>query len=94
MEVVRLQQEESLQQREQLVREMEVANQLTQRDQNEAEVQREALKLDLQEQVGFYSVIVIHLFSFFSLVEMNFIGLFSFFLFQKWFLFTTHIICC
>ncbi|KAL5016433.1 hypothetical protein ScPMuIL_006022 [Solemya velum] len=51
MEVVRLQQEESLQHREQLLREMEVANQLTQRDQKEAEAQKEALKLDLKEQM-------------------------------------------
>ncbi|OWF44310.1 Trichoplein keratin filament-binding protein [Mizuhopecten yessoensis] len=47
----REQQELSLKHREQLLREMEVANQMTHRDQKKAEAQKEALKMDLQEQM-------------------------------------------
>ncbi|KAK3611704.1 hypothetical protein CHS0354_034375 [Potamilus streckersoni] len=51
MEDVRQQQEESLRQREILLREIEIANQMTRREQEEAEQQKEALKLDLREQI-------------------------------------------
>lgn len=47
----REQQELSLKHREQLLREMEVANQMTHRDKKLAEAQKEAVKLDLQEQI-------------------------------------------
>ena len=43
---------ESLEHRELLVREMEIASQLTRRDQEEQEAAREAFKLNLEEQVG------------------------------------------
>ena len=52
MEEVRERQEESLRHREQLLREMEIANQLTRRDQEKAEAEKEELKLELLEQVG------------------------------------------
>ncbi|XP_041347757.1 trichoplein keratin filament-binding protein-like [Gigantopelta aegis] len=42
---------ESLEQREQLVREMDIANQLTRRDQEEQEAAKEVLKLNLKEQM-------------------------------------------
>ena len=51
MEEVRERQEESLRHREQLLREMEIANQLTKRDQEKAEAEKEELKLELIEQV-------------------------------------------
>lgn len=51
MEEVRERQEESLRHREQLLREMEIANQLTRRDQEKAEAEKEELKLELLEQV-------------------------------------------
>ncbi|XP_060076042.1 trichoplein keratin filament-binding protein-like [Ylistrum balloti] len=47
----REQQELSLKHREQLLREMEVANQMTHREQKQAEAQKEAFKLDLKEQM-------------------------------------------
>lgn len=50
MEEVRERQEESLRHREQLLREMEIANQLTKRDQEKAEAEKEELKLELIEQ--------------------------------------------
>lgn len=52
LEEVQREREESLRQREQLIQEMEVANQMTQRDLEKAEEQKEALKLDLKGQVG------------------------------------------
>lgn len=51
MEQNRLEQEESLKQRELLIREMEIAQQMTHREQQEAEAQKEALKLNLKEQL-------------------------------------------
>lgn len=57
LEEVQREREESLRQREQLIEEMEIANQLTQRDLERAEEQKEALKLDLKGQVSHvYSV--------------------------------------
>ena len=53
MEQNRIEQAESLKQREQLIREMEIAQQMTHREQQEAEAQKEALKLNLKEQVCF-----------------------------------------
>ncbi|XP_033747698.1 trichoplein keratin filament-binding protein-like [Pecten maximus] len=47
----REQQELSLKHREQLLREMEVANQMTHRDKQKAEAEKEAIKMDLQEQM-------------------------------------------
>lgn len=52
LEEVQREREESLRQREQLIQEMEIANQMTQRDLEKAEEQKEALKLDLKGQVG------------------------------------------
>jgi hypothetical protein len=57
MEEVRLRHEESIKQREQLLRELEIANQLTRRDQEKVEAEREQLKLDLKQQVSFCIVI-------------------------------------
>lgn len=48
---VKERQEESLRHREQLLRELEIANQLTQRDLQKAEEEKEQLKLDLKQQV-------------------------------------------
>lgn len=52
LEEVQREREESLRQREQLIEEMEIANQMTQRDLERAEEQKEALKLDLKGQVS------------------------------------------
>lgn len=51
MEQNRIDQEESLKQRELLIREMEIAQQMTHREKEETEAQKEALKLNLKEQV-------------------------------------------
>ncbi|XP_046575008.1 trichoplein keratin filament-binding protein-like isoform X2 [Haliotis rubra] len=51
MLVIQQREEEILEQREQLVREMEIASQLTRRDQEQQEAAREELKLNLAEQV-------------------------------------------
>lgn len=48
---VKERQEESLRHREQLLRELEIANQLTRRDMKKAEEEKEQLKLDLKQQV-------------------------------------------
>lgn len=52
-QLVKERQEESLRHREQLLRELEIANQLTQRDLKKAEEEKEQLKLDLRQQVNF-----------------------------------------
>ncbi|XP_053375365.1 trichoplein keratin filament-binding protein-like [Mercenaria mercenaria] len=51
MEAVRFRHEESIKQREQLLRELEIANQLTRRDQEKIEADREQLKHDLKQQL-------------------------------------------
>ncbi|XP_048753198.1 trichoplein keratin filament-binding protein-like isoform X2 [Ostrea edulis] len=51
LEEVQQEREESLRQREKLIAEMEIANQMTQRDLEKAEEQKEALKLDLEGQI-------------------------------------------
>ncbi|XP_061166307.1 trichoplein keratin filament-binding protein-like [Saccostrea echinata] len=51
LEEVQREREESLFQREKLIEEMEIANQMTQRDLEKAEEQKEALKLDLKGQI-------------------------------------------
>lgn len=58
MEEVRVRHEESIKQREQLLRELEIANQLTRRDQEKIEAEKEQLKLDLRQQVSCLSLIV------------------------------------
>jgi hypothetical protein len=57
LEEVQREREESLRQREKLIAEMEIANQMTQRDLEKAEEQKEALKLDLKGQVICFSYI-------------------------------------
>lgn len=51
LEEVRQQQQESLERREQLLNEIEIANQLTRREQEKVEAERKELKLNLEEQV-------------------------------------------
>ncbi|KAL4223980.1 hypothetical protein ACF0H5_017439 [Mactra antiquata] len=51
MEQVKLRHEESIKQREQLLRELEIANQLTRRDQEKIEAEKEQFKLDLKQQL-------------------------------------------
>jgi trichoplein keratin filament-binding protein len=53
LDEVRRRQQESLERREELVREMEIASQLTRREQEERQAEQEALKQDLEEQVFF-----------------------------------------
>ncbi|KAH3887553.1 trichoplein keratin filament-binding protein-like [Dreissena polymorpha] len=50
-EEIKARQEESLKHREQLVRELEIANQLTRRDFQKKEADKEQLKLDLKQQL-------------------------------------------
>ena len=51
MAAVKAQQEESLQRREQLLEELELANQMTRREEMEKEGQRTARKQELESQV-------------------------------------------
>ncbi|XP_064613180.1 trichoplein keratin filament-binding protein-like [Liolophura sinensis] len=51
MEDLRLQQEDSLQRREELLQEMEVANQMTRREQEQTEALKSARKQELEEQI-------------------------------------------
>ncbi|XP_052797662.1 trichoplein keratin filament-binding protein-like [Mya arenaria] len=51
MEQVRQRKAESIEHREQLLRELEIANQLTKRDVQKQEAEKEQLKLDLREQL-------------------------------------------
>lgn len=48
----RIQQEESLIQREQILREVEIANQMTHREMQEADDEKKMFKLQLKEQVS------------------------------------------
>nr|KAG5713133.1 hypothetical protein BaRGS_007660 [Batillaria attramentaria] len=51
LEEVQLRQQESLERREQLLQEIEIANQLTRREQEKAKAEQEALKHNLKEQI-------------------------------------------
>lgn len=51
IEEVKARQEESIRHREQLLRELDIANQLTKRDQEKLEAEREQLKEDLKQQM-------------------------------------------
>lgn len=59
MEAVKLQQKESLKRREELISELELVNQLTQREAKEKEVERETTRRDLDAQVLQMTLIVI-----------------------------------
>ena len=52
IEEVKRRQQESLDRREELLRELEIANQLTRREQERAQAEQEAIKHELKEQVG------------------------------------------
>lgn len=52
LEEVKRRQQESLDRREELLRELEIANQLTRREQERAQAEQEAIKQELKEQVG------------------------------------------
>ena len=56
LEEVKRRQQESLDRREELLRELEIANQLTQREQERAQAEQEAIKQELKEQVGLMSL--------------------------------------
>ena len=52
LEEVKRRQQESLDRREELLRELEIASQLTRREQERAQAEQEAIKQELKEQVG------------------------------------------